>query len=479
MSRALLQTKDVAPTKPVGALARLAARPSAVEDPPAADHYAVNLAEVTERRPMVAREGIYDIDGTMLVKKGGEIDYATARMLLQHRLTHPLSTSVQFEAVIDRAELMACFERVLRQYPDLALFHERLGFQSDYRSILDRCALSAEIIQKLTVMSVRFPVILEQAVLGAWFSTALARQLGMKRSELVEVHLAALVRDCGMMHIDPHLIERPNEVEFQTAEWRALQSHVVVSRLMLSDIGGVSPEVANAVLEHHERYDGSGYPTGKEGKALGVYGQILGMSDSLLAIRLKQFTRNGRALGDAAALVQLCSGYFLPDVVVGTLALLRQAGLPLTNQCSDVPKLCNDGILRGERLEQAALQLDAAPEFVGTTPPAAAKARYLRSVVKRAREFVVTSGLGDPQLRHWLRAALEKQASVAPSELLQIELQQNELFWQLKRICQHVEEFAELEQLPQESPVLGFGHELRFVLGRDRERERPAQRRAR
>src|SRR5690606_15430582 len=91
------------------------------------------------------------------------------------------------------------------------------------------------------------------------------------------------------------------------AEWRQIQAHTVISQKLVQSIHGLKPAVARAVLEHHERCDGTGYPHGKFSDQLTMESQVLALAESAIAVYTNRLIPQGRGLRDLMPLLQVNS----------------------------------------------------------------------------------------------------------------------------------------------------------------------------
>ena len=106
----------------------------------------------------------------------------------------------------------------------------------------------------------------EHSVNVAILAMGLARSLEWEDEEVERTGLAGLLHDLGKMRLDPDIINKHGEL---TAEESAhVRQHSRIGYELLRDDERIHPDVSRAVLEHHERPDGKGYPEGKPAGAL-------------------------------------------------------------------------------------------------------------------------------------------------------------------------------------------------------------------
>ena len=103
-----------------------------------------------------------------------------------------------------------------------------------------------------------------------------------------QLHAAALMHDVGMSFIPHHLSERAGRVSRE--EFLKIQEHVVISSQLLLRFGGWD-DAARMVFEHHERFDGLGYPNAISGQKIHPGGRILSIVDTFCSIITEQSDR--------------------------------------------------------------------------------------------------------------------------------------------------------------------------------------------
>jgi HD-GYP domain-containing protein (c-di-GMP phosphodiesterase class II) len=127
---------------------------------------------------------------------------------------------------------------------------------------------------------------LERAMDVSVYMIAFARFLGMDEGDIERAGLVGLLQDIGMLDLPPAMLQKVSRLK--PAEFKIIRGHVARSREILAGASGLPPEVAQIAALHHERYDGSGYPGGLKGDALGVIGAMAGMVDTFDALTVKR-----------------------------------------------------------------------------------------------------------------------------------------------------------------------------------------------
>jgi HD-GYP domain-containing protein (c-di-GMP phosphodiesterase class II) len=102
--------------------------------------------------------------------------------------------------------------------------------------------------------------------------------LGYDAKQLDELGLAAMLHDVGKIKFSKHLaLQFPNCLTWKERE--EYQQHTFYSLEILRENRSLSVNVVNACFQHHERWDGSGYPLGLKGDAISEYAQIISIAD--------------------------------------------------------------------------------------------------------------------------------------------------------------------------------------------------------
>jgi putative nucleotidyltransferase with HDIG domain len=174
----------------------------------------------------------------------------------------------------------------------IGLFALALGvYQLLLRALLEGQAHSEEIERRtdqldvrhegmlgllLETLALRDPSAARHAAAVAHYAHELARAAGLSEREQAIVHTAGLLHDLGKEALPDHILL--GRAELHRAERRLIERHPADGARLLLRVEGMG-EVAAAVLAHHERVDGRGYPDGLSGERIPMTARILAVAE--------------------------------------------------------------------------------------------------------------------------------------------------------------------------------------------------------
>lgn len=143
-------------------------------------------------------------------------------------------------------------------------------------------------------------------------AAAIASALGCDEDEIEAVRTAGLLHDVGMMAVPDTLVAKPESLS--QAEFEIIRSHCDRGVEILEPMKHLG-RCIRYVHEHHERWDGSGYPQGKEGDQISLGGQIVGIAEAWTAILESRAYRTGRSREEGLKILEDKRGvWFSPEV---------------------------------------------------------------------------------------------------------------------------------------------------------------------
>ncbi len=146
-------------------------------------------------------------------------------------------------------------------------------------------------------------------------SMMVGEAMGLSTKELYQLNLGSFLHDVGKIRIPDHVLNKPSSLTDE--EYELVKKHTIHGGVLLRETNlPILNEVAYIVEQHHERYNGSGYPFGLKGEEIPVPSAIVAVVDSYDAMTSVRVYSNGRSKEEALAEIKRERGrLFNPDVV--------------------------------------------------------------------------------------------------------------------------------------------------------------------
>jgi len=158
------------------------------------------------------------------------------------------------------------------------------------------------------------------------YSMAIATELTMTGQELEDLHRASVLHDLGKIGVREAILNKPGKLSDE--EFAEIVRHPETAVRILEPIPFFRP-LLPAILHHHERFDGKGYPSRLAGKNIPFASRIMTIADTFDAMTSTRAYRNALPVADAIAEIRRCSGtQFDPDIVPAFLACQSRIVIP-------------------------------------------------------------------------------------------------------------------------------------------------------
>lgn len=234
------------------------------------------LTTVADRRDVVASDDIYARGGIKLVNRGTALSGAFYERLTAHKLLKPIEQTVLIADAPDATQIIAMAHAAATQIPSLqpllgGAMLARLG------DLLAGALIPPELALKLAVMQEERPRLFKHSLIAAVVSMVLGIRGQLPSRDLQALALASICHDIGELYIDPDFF--CPERRMSGEERRHLYVHPVTGFLMLRNFTELPEGTAQAVLQHHERLDGAGYPYRLRGEEISRLGRFLAVAE--------------------------------------------------------------------------------------------------------------------------------------------------------------------------------------------------------
>jgi len=185
----------------------------------------------------------------------------------------------------------------------------------------------------------------EHSVSVAVLLTSFCKALGMSHEIIHQVGIGGLLHDIGKTKVPLAILNKPGRLDED--EFTIMRRHVNYSQDILETAKEVSEISSGIIYEHHERYDGSGYPNAKSVDGISLYGKMAAIVDVYDALTSNRCYHQGKSphwvLGK---LIEWSKYHFQPDLVqqfircigiypVGTLVLLKSGRLGMVVESNE------------------------------------------------------------------------------------------------------------------------------------------------
>ncbi len=155
------------------------------------------------------------------------------------------------------------------------------------------------------------------AVLSVGLSIAIG---GMNGEELRILGTGAMLHDIGKTAIAPEILNKQGKLN--DYEYRAIKEHVKEGEKLLLDSKEIPTDAHEAVVQHHEKLSGKGYPYGLRGKEIGLFGRITGIADCYDALTTKRPYKQAFSPYEALKIIAKDKEDYDPDLLMEFIKML-------------------------------------------------------------------------------------------------------------------------------------------------------------
>jgi putative nucleotidyltransferase with HDIG domain len=152
---------------------------------------------------------------------------------------------------------------------------------------------------------------------------SIGHQMKLDQKLIQQIHWGALLHDVGKIGVPDQILQKPGPLTEE--EWKIMRTHPQIGFQMLQRISFLQP-VLDVVLHHHERFDGSGYPSGLAGENIPLPARIFSVADAFDAITNDRPYRNALSKDEAVVEIQQCVNKQFDAEVVAAFKIAFEQG---------------------------------------------------------------------------------------------------------------------------------------------------------
>jgi putative nucleotidyltransferase with HDIG domain len=174
----------------------------------------------------------------------------------------------------------------------------------------------------VTILEARDPYTKGHSERVAKYAERIAMKLGLPQERIDSLKEIALLHDIGKFGIEENILNKKDKLSED--EWETIRKHPLIGDEILKPIF-LNKELLTIVREHHERYDGTGYPYRLSGENINICAQILSVADAYDAMTSPRAYRPAMKREEAVAELKQNKGtQFNPKVVDAFIAMLEE-----------------------------------------------------------------------------------------------------------------------------------------------------------
>lgn len=209
------------------------------------------------------------------------------------------------------------YEGIVRDITERKITEEKL--KESYKKL--KKTLNDIIITLASIIEVRDPYTSGHQKRVAQLAAAIASEMRLDNDKIEAIRIASLIHDIGKINLPESILTRPGRLS--EIEYDMIKTHAQLGYDMISKVGFPWP-IADILIQHHERINGSGYPKGLKGKKIVLEARILAVADVVEAMASHRPYRPALGVNKALEEINMGKGkLYDPEVVDACTRIIK------------------------------------------------------------------------------------------------------------------------------------------------------------
>lgn len=208
----------------------------------------------------------------------------TGRLLAKLRTAYPLQSAVEDELPVAAKAFQLASEAAHSILEEVVtkgvLDSERL--QESIKEVTESVIRNPDALLLLSYLKRKSTYVYDHAISVAVHLLAFGRHIGLPRNQLQMLGAAGLVLDVGMGRLSEDILQKKGNLSSE--EYESMKSHVRFGVDIVNTSPGFAPQIAEIVVQHHERENGSGYPLGLKRREISILAKMAAIVDCFVAL---------------------------------------------------------------------------------------------------------------------------------------------------------------------------------------------------
>jgi len=276
---------------------------------------------------MFLGRSIIDSEGNIWLRAGVELDELYINRLYELGFRYIYVRDETFgetddeEDVISEETRIATIRLVKKTFSQLQQDRKinTIALRKIVNNVLDEIMDNSNVLLSISDISTLDNIVFYHSVSVCTLSIMTGITMGYNDTKLKELGIGALLHDIGKSKIDQELIKR--EGDLSEEEYTLLSKHPELGYAIIKDYGDLSLLSAHVAFQHHERWDGKGYPRQLAGNNIHEYARIVSAANTYDELMTYRPNRPSYQVNQSIGLIKRMSGvYFDPRVVVAMIS---------------------------------------------------------------------------------------------------------------------------------------------------------------
>ena len=276
------------------------------------------------REGMILADNLYGKSGAILLTRGTILNETFLTGIQKHQYTgiyidDDFSKDIEIIGVINqdlRVETVKGIENIFIASENSQKIGKRQAkdMESFVSSIVDEILGNRNLVINMVDIKVFDDYTYYHSVNVAVLSIVMGVALEFDRKQLQNLCLGALLHDLGKVFVPKNILDK--EGKLTAAEFEEVKKHPQTGYEYIEKAFHFSDTVMSAIMDHHERYDGTGYPAGRTSKNISSYAKIIAIADVYDALTSDRPYRKAMLPSEAIELIMGSAGtHFEPELV--------------------------------------------------------------------------------------------------------------------------------------------------------------------
>ena len=240
-----------------------------------------NIISASKGAEFYLSEDVYDQAGNKLLAKGYKITSDIKDKLISRVLKKPLETSITTDTSLTAADIASDANEIIKKTHFLNSFDVELKLDLYAIKHLELEPLASLL---LTVQKNNSQASYEHTMFMMLVARLIAKKLNIDSQKINDLTTACLLHDIGELYCVV-----PETKNLSLEHWRSIMTHPIVGSSVVRQHMNYDTSISKAILEHHERNDGSGYPNHLIAENLSDIGKIMIVSEAFSGMVKRQY----------------------------------------------------------------------------------------------------------------------------------------------------------------------------------------------